>query len=374
MNHTKIKILHIVIGEGTKKDRFLRNFLTYKDSDKLENYYIVSTSENNLIKSENKIVLDTFDDSKILKYANEIKPHAIISSNVIGEKLMAQLKGICDNVNYVHHGLVSKHLFEVRPGREIGWKKTWAGFNNYFGFGINFKRFINEMLPDKGAYAYGLPQIDYLLSLSKDDMHKLKEKFSKKYDFKINQKVILLVAGGTGISKNKYWDYVHHISVLSEIAKKNNCKLLVKTKDNIKWYGKPPRSVGHKIDHLFSQSHVSLINENYPIYDYFFSDVIVVQETGSVIIEGLISEKNVIESHLGVKNDYWGLRKYKNLPYINNENELTELVEKMLNGKCVYDTSFLSERDKLMNELINYDVYSNNASERILNEITKHIK
>jgi hypothetical protein len=374
ISSTKIRILHIVIGLGNKKDRFIRNFISYKDTDKIENYYIVpNTEKNNFIKSNNKIILNDFNNVEILKIANKIKPHAVISSNVIDQNLLMQLKKICNSINYVHHGLISKHLFEIKPDKENSWKKSWLGFNNYFGFDRNFKQFINEMLPGKNVYDYGIPQIDYLLSLSSDDMLKFKKKFTKKYNFKINQKVILLVAGGTGIAFYDYKDYIDHISILGEVAKKNNCKLLVKTKDNIKWYGKPSNTSIKKINDLFDQPHISLIDENYPIYDYFFSDVIVVQETGSVIIEGLIYGKNVIESHINIINDYWGLSKYKNLPYSNDKNKLIELTEKMLNDKYIYDSSFFEEKNKLINELISYDLHSNIASERILNEITKNI-
>jgi hypothetical protein len=371
-----IKILHIVIGASKQKDRFIRNFITYKDTDEITNYFIVpdTEKEKNFIKSNNKIFISEFNYRDIILSVKEIKPDAIISSNTLDKKLFIELKKICNNINYVHHGLVSKHLWEVKPKHEKNWKLRWEGFNNYFGFGINFKRFIKELLNTNNVYAYGIPQIDYMLSLNDETYLKFKESFSKKYNFEINQKVILLVAGGTGITINDYLDYIDHISILSKIAKNNGCKLLVKTKDNIKWYTLPSHESIEKIDNFFNESYISLIEDNDPIYHYFFSDVIVVQETGSVVIEGILANKNVIESHINIKNDYWDLSKYKKMPYSTNKAELENIVEKMLNSTYDYNEEFFSEKNSLIKELINYHLYQNNACERILNEIVKNIK
>ena len=351
----KIKLLHFIQNKIV-----IRMHLSFNDNENFINYYIVPTDSKNrdLIYSHRILLYKLQNANGLSQFLPNIKgmilkihPDVIIlSERCISNQYIELFKRLKIPIYYMHHGLWNiKHL---------EFKMTDPEFLKSFNiFYRSFLGYRNAKLLKKVSRKFyplqGLTTIDYMqhidLEQQKKNIHKNKK----------NQRCLLFISN----RKKKYMqEYIKILPTLVRFAELFDFHIYLKLKSScLEKFNNFYKRKG--FSNLHKNQNITLIKkEDSLLYNYFFSDIIIVQTTGTSYIESLILNKPTILCQIYDKTDYMDSKKYSKLLIAQNINQLQELLKQVTKKNIKADMEYQKDRQDFLKENIGL---LENASEKI---------
>lgn len=383
---SKLKILHILYAGnysshvwGSAWFRWYRTAAAFHDHNDVENFYVMPYIKNDVpglqygsdsIQSINKYYFPEGWSSeklhnRLVSISQFLEPDAILMGAAIAPPMKDKLKLVChDNFYLHHHGLMSRDIIEkVVSPRRRKIARTWFNYKLYFGLGTMYSQFLTSFGWQDKFRNVGLAQIDYMLSL---DMNGARRAIYRRFGLDETRPAILFVAGGThGLIYREYEDYMNHMRFLYEYAVKNDCYVFVKTKDDFAWVDcRPPTAkLLDELKNMLVSGRLFLAPVGISMYDLFFAEAIVVQESSSAMFEALLANKNVIESNWVDKNDFFGLHLYPKIPHAGDIGELERWLDIFLNNIDYRSSSdFCKQRTEFLDIVSGIHDFEHNCS------------
>lgn len=257
------------------------------------------------IKYENfNIRVLLYDDKfDLRRAASSLKPDIFVSgSEPILKKIT--LPSNCRRV-HISHGIVGTHANYMNSVRTKKTFNSWVGANLYCGAGSNFEGWIKSM-PGYNQnisefVSNAIPQFDIIYQNINNNEYK---------DTLISQNKIpkadkyILFGGFGGFMREDFIDhnedYYRTALYLEKIAKKNNWFVFIKprvpTKRDHNFVKSNAQVKKYADDYikLWKSDSVCMINRFESIYDYFFSDIMMLNGTSTLEIEMCCTKKPVI--------------------------------------------------------------------------------
>ena len=339
MSLNKIRILHFPPLKIT-----LRSHLTFYDNEYFENYYLIPDDSKNrsLVKSKNIKIFKHLNKSKkdyseIEKIILKIKPDVFIISDILTDIQFKEfLKKHVNLLYFVHHGFWNCHAIKDLVKNDM-YKKNYDYLTRAFVLRRNFhhfNKFRNKFYPING-----LPQLDYMLTV---DLVQAKKSLHK-----INKSSILLITNYKTEMDTCVKEYTEILNSLIKFSIEKNYHIYTKIK-------RPDSKISSMIakNVLNKNKYVTLISDDSLLYEYFFCDIIVIQTTGTSLIESLILNKPTILCQIKNHIDYMDIKKYKHIPQANDLNQLTKWLKKLdkKSQAIISSEKYMNDRNAYLEE------------------------
>jgi hypothetical protein len=337
-DRAKMVVLHLI-----QSMRHFKNHSCFEDGEAVENHYILprcpSTipgvlSGSDLIESKNKTYARVTEKGYIcepdvyVRVINEIKPDYIFCTTV--PPLHHRDSIFKRPVYYNHHGFITIDGVNKCCGKSAPYKrlmrKNWQGFSRYIGIGQGWARLIKEGVrqPNK-LKTLGLTQLDFLLTL---DLDELKSKILSHYN---HQGPTILFAGFQGYGR----EYLVTLKALVHYTRAKGGRLFIKPRGQMQEQIQAlkvrlgPKEVKETLA-LQASPCVSMLPTGVPIYYFLFADAVVVQHSGSLVVEAMMRGANVLEVQPLKRNDFLRLTKFPAIPRADTVKAMTTWLDIVL--------------------------------------------
>ena len=346
-----INIIHII------ESSTIRVNISFYDTDIIKNIYVFSKNnvDDSLFKGREIYIVNDLENEEsyddIIKLYN---PQVIIFAKKSFSIICTYLKNKhkIQNLYHIHHGFWNRYTLKKICRQYVidckNYTKVFLPTRNY----LQIKKY--NISGSENIYPInGLTQIDYLLSI---DLNK--EKIIKHNS---NKKSILFISNYRG--NNNEIEYKQIINTLKVLAKKLDLIIYVKPKNT------KDKNVSDYYTKTKYGNNIRLINQKSIIYNYFFCDIIIIQTTGTSLLESLILNKPTILCQILDNTDYMDVKKYKNIPQANNIKKLEEFITTIHNNNYVINNDkYENERQTFIEENIGK---LENVTEKIMETIIK---
>ena len=295
----------------------------------IENNYIFKKFLNKIIFVNNiEQIKELLKKIKAKKIVLTVAPHKMITKKLSEHQ---------NNIFYIHHGII----LDERVSRILN--NRWDLNINYMVANHKATNILKDtyIMEQNISLINGLPQFDYILE-NKQYLPNYKNNFLDKFPEAKNKKIILLVNASANIKYYRDKIFLTMIVDLFNSMKNFNYFLIIKNK--------------YKTTYNFDQDNIYELTETDMIYNYFFSDVVIIVEGGTALIESLFFNfnKTIFIDWYERNNDLFETDKLK---MIRSENciELKDNINNILNNNQSKDKLMKKEVDNYIFNILGYN-------------------
>jgi hypothetical protein len=356
-----IRILHII-----ERDENYRSHLTFNDNDNIEYLYLTSIKNiETKQKLSNKTVYYYDDYEDAYNIIIRLNVDAIITSNdIILSKYHQRLVKTGVLLYRIYHGVLLDYYIHKYD------KQLINDYKYYEKIFCNARLQIKlDKVEENNYYGLnGLTQIDYLLN-NRDEVG-LRDKFCEKIAiidnkyrdiFTKERRYILFL---TNNKLHHIDEYTIILNELKNFANKYDYYIIVK----VKQYSE----LSKKLDKFKIDNRVIIVNNADLLYDYLFSDIVVVQSGGTAYLESLLIGKPTILCKILDKKDYMNIKNfnYDSLLVIEDRKNF-ETVLNLIESKSYYNVKYIQNVQNLLADFFNKtEMITDRIIEIIMEDIT----
>lgn len=387
METKPIRILHWI-----NLTRLYRCHLTFENTPEVTHYYLTDKARNVLKHKPNVFVGGVRNSSFIQKVLDQVKPDAIICSNLIQRNLMKLMKENCRYFVYIPHTLWPDETIElkIKNAKAEKTKLNYSIFDRLYYRSKEMVMWKTIGIPEeKIKLVHGVTYMDNVrTSNTPEQKIRMMKKFFPKLKSLTDPEILklqslVLVHNNTltgclfpnGKPKNIVHNSDEYGIMLDEMVKyatedaDQDCYVFAKI-------GRRSNTLKETslIRKLHQHPRVAVIRPetDYLLSDFIFADVIINQSYSAAYQECLIAKDNVVCCYLNGQERV-NSSKYTNLPVIRDIASIRTTIKKMIEQTETTKNSEAYQHDRTQLLKDTFGDIPENATEKVVNDIKEYL-